>query len=66
METQDLFSSNHVVNNSAADIISTRMKDLENKRKAKEEEWDIGFYYAPMGDILPIHSIGAMEYPFFH
>ena len=42
METQDLFSSNHVVNNSAADIISTRMKDLENKRKAKEEEWDIG------------------------
>ncbi|HGO9242685.1 TPA: replication initiator protein A [Neisseria meningitidis] len=66
MENQDLFASNDdAMNNSATDIISTRLKELEKKRKAKEEEWDIGFYYAPMGDILPIHSIGAMEYPFF-
>lgn len=65
MKTKNLFLSDDAENNSAKDILSARMKDLENKKKAEEEKWDIGFYYAPMGDILPTHSIGAMEYPFF-
>ena len=44
------------------EIIQTRIK--ESKQKLIDS-WDLGLCYASIGDILPIHSIGAMEYPFF-
>ena len=44
------------------EIIENRIK--ESKQKVIDS-WDLGLCYASIGDILPIHSIGAMEYPFF-
>lgn len=64
--TGDLFSNEPEGNRDSASALLAEIVDRIKNETAKEEKsWDDGLYYVEVGDILPVHSLGAIEYPFF-